>query len=338
MSDVMTIILAAGKGTRMKSGYPKVLHEVCGYPMLYHVMKAVKDAYFEQVWIVIGYKGKVVRETIEALGVKAGYVEQKEQLGTGHAVKTALATIERKEKRTLILYGDTPLLKRETLQELVEAHVSSRNVLSILTATLENPMGYGRIVRGKNNEVVEIVEEKDASAEQKKIKEINTGIYCVETEWLQEAVNVISSDNAQGEFYLTDIVSIIHDKGGQIGGIEVQDLSEIKGVNDRIDLAKAHDIMKMRILSRLMQNGVTVYHPRSIYVELDVSIDQDCVVYPNCSFIGRVDIAADCVIGSGAFLKNVTVGKKSRIGAGSYLENTNIPCGAIIPPFSILKG
>ncbi len=338
MKNVMCIVLAAGKGTRMKSEYPKVLHRVCGYPMLYHVVKAVKGCGIGNLWIVVGFKGNLVRAELESLKIDAKFVDQKEQLGTGHAVLTALRAIHDKSDLTLILYGDTPLLKSRTLIGFVENYIASECKLSILTARLPDPLGYGRILRDEKMEVVGIVEEKDATADQKRIREINTGIYCVDTEWLEDAVGKIRNDNAQGEYYLTDIVKFIREEGGKIGSFEVGDITEIEGVNDRGDLACAHKTMERRILNKLMKSGVTVYHPDTVYTELRTDIGKDSIVYPNCSFVGLVDIGCNCIVESGCYLNNVKIGSDSRIGFGSYLEGVDIPPKSLIPPFSVLKG
>ncbi len=338
MADVMCLVLAAGKGTRMKSECPKVLHRVCGRPMVWHVIDAVQRAGISGIWAIVGYKADLVREEIGGLTAISGLVEQEKQLGTGHAVRTALEAISEKSELTLIVYGDTPLLRPGTLQKLVEHHVDCGNALSILTARLEDPKAYGRILRNENGNIVGIVEQKDATEEQRRIKEINTGIYCVNTQWLDDAVKDISNDNAQGEFYLTDIVGLIHDRRGKVGGFLVDDVTEIEGVNDRIDLAFAQKIMEKRIYEKMMKNGVTIYHPESLYLEVGVSIEKDSVVYPNCSFVGDVNIGRNCVIGAGAFLKNVRIDDNARVGSGSYIENVTVPANAAIPPFAVLRG
>ena len=334
----MSIILAAGKGTRMKSARPKVLHRVCGYPMVYHVIDAVKGCGIRENWVVIGYGGEVVKDEIGKLTDGVSWIEQKEQLGTGHAVRVALDGIEKRQELTLILYGDTPLLRSETLRNFVKGHIDAENDLSILTAELPDPTGYGRIVRDKDGKIVGIVEEKDATDEQRKINEINTGIYCVKTDWLEDAVGKLSDDNAQGEFYLTDIVSLIGGGGGKIGSFPVVDLAEIEGVNDRVDLARAQHIMENRILEELMKSGVTIYHPDSLYVEAGLEIGRDSIVYPNCSFVDSVKIGRECVIGSGSYFKRVSIGDYCNIGVGSYLENVEIPSKTTVPPFSVLRG
>ncbi len=338
MAQVMCFILAAGKGTRMKSGYPKVLHRVCGRPMLWHVINAVQGAGIEKFWTVIGYGGDLVREEMDGVAAVSGWVEQKEQLGTGHAVRVALEEISERDEFTLIVYGDTPLLRPVTLKGLIENHITYDYELSILTAVLDNPKGYGRIIRDKTGSIIGIVEEKDSTADQREIREINTGIYCVKTAWLEDAVKNLTNDNAQGEFYLTDIVGLICSGGGKVGGFSVSDVKEIEGVNDRVDLACAQEIMERRICEDLMKAGVTMYHPGSLYVEVGISIGKDSVVYPNCSFVGSVRVGENCFIHSGCYLRNAYIGDNTRVGVGSYLDDVSVPANSNIPPFSVVKG
>jgi len=339
MEGIMAIILAAGKGTRMKSRYPKVLHRVFGQPMVSYVLESVQRAGIEKLWVVIGYQADTVKSELEDLNLKSlNWVCQEEQLGTGHAVRMALECIERKEVVTLILCGDTPLLRPETITQIITHHQASGASLTILTAILDNPRGYGRVLRDEEGLPSSIVEERDATAEEKEIREVNTGIYCIETGRLEHVIGQLEDKNAQSEFYLTDIVHLIRKDGGSIAACRVSDPEEIEGVNDRIDLALAHRALQKRRTIDLLKSGVTIYQPENIYLEKTVHIGKDSIIFPYSTFLGTVDIGENCRIASHCCLKNAAIGNNVDVGFGSILNGVSIASGSIIPPHSRLMG
>ena len=310
MSDLVAVILAAGKGTRMKSKLPKVLHKVGGKPMVEHVLQAAEASGARKKIVVVGFGSEKVTEF---LGKRAEIVLQKEQLGTGHAVLQAEPLLQEFVGTILILCGDTPLLEGQELKSFYEEHKASGAAASVLTACTHNPTGYGRILREDNNNVMGIVEEKDASDEQKAICEINTGIYCVEAPLLFEILHTLSCDNAQGEYYLTDILLKLREKGQKICGIVTKDFPMIMGINSRRQLAEAESIMRGRILDKLMDNGVTIMDPASTFIEATVEIGADTIIYPFTWLEGQTNIGEGAIIGPQVRLTNVEVGSETQL-------------------------
>lgn len=331
MSDLVTIILAAGKGTRMRSKYPKVLHEVGGSPMLQHVIDAAAEIGASDKIIVVGHGAELVSKMV---GDQGSIVLQQEQLGTGHAVMQAQSALENFTGTAMILCGDTPLLDSAQLKSFYLLHKESRAAATVLTAVIPDPTGYGRIVRDGSGNVCSIVEQKDASEEEKLIKEINTGIYCVECPLLFRALASLSDSNAQGEYYLTDILAILNTSGHKVCGVITEDTDMIMGVNSRQQLAAAEALMRNRVLDRLMNDGVTIMDPASTFIEKNVKIGRDTVIYPFTWLEGRTEIGEDCRIGPNVRLTNVTAGKnvelqylyahncsmKDNITAGPYVH------------------
>ncbi len=310
MSDLVAIILAAGKGTRMKSKLPKVLHKVGGKPMVEHVMKAAEAAGAQHKIVVVGFGSEKVTEFI---GGRAKVVLQAEQLGTGHAVLQAEPALAGQKGTALILCGDTPLLVGEELKKFCAAHQASGAAVSVLTARTTEPFGYGRIVRDEAGNVEKIVEEKDATAQQKSITEINTGIYCVEYPLVFELLHSLSTNNAQGEYYLTDILSKCKEKGEKVAGIVTEDFPMVMGINSRRQLAAAESIMRQRILDSLMDSGVSIIDPASTFIEASVEIGRDTVIYPFTWLQGQTKIGEDCEIGPNVRLSDVEVGTETHI-------------------------
>ena len=310
MSDLVAIILAAGKGTRMKSKLPKVLHKVGGAPMVEHVLRAAKTAGAVRTIVVVGFGSEKVTEFI---GGRAKVVLQAEQLGTGHAVLQAEKALAGTKGTALILCGDTPLLDGEELKKFCTAHKQSGAAVSVLTAKTPEPFGYGRIVRDKAGNVESIVEEKDATAEQKAITEINTGIYCVEYPLAFELLHTISQNNAQGEYYLTDILTKCRENGKKIAGILTEDFPMVMGINSRKQLAAAESIMRERILDKYMDEGVSIMDPTSTFIENGVEIGRDTVIYPYTWLQGKTKIGEDCEIGPSVRLQDVEVGNGTHI-------------------------
>ena len=310
MANLTAVILAAGKGTRMKSKLPKVLHKVGGHPMLEHVMDAAEAAGCRDNVVVIGHGAELVRELV---GDRARIALQAEQLGTGHAVLQAADTLKDFTGTVMILCGDTPLLEAEELEKFYAEHVKSGAAATVMSALMDDPFGYGRILRDANGDVAGIVEQKDASEEQKQIKEINTGNYCVEAPLLFEVLRTLGNDNAQGEYYLTDVLAKLRAMGKKVGGVITADSEMIMGVNSRRQLAEAESVMRRRIAERHMDDGVTIMDPASTFIEKSVKIAPDTVIYPNTWLQGATVIGEDCEIGPNVHLENVKVADGCRV-------------------------
>ena len=304
MANLTAVILAAGKGTRMKSKLPKVLHKVGGHPMLEHVMDAAEAAGCRDNVVVIGHGAELVRELV---GSRARIALQAEQLGTGHAVLQAADTLKNFTGTVMILCGDTPLLEAEELRKFYAEHVKSGAAATVMSAMMEDPFGYGRILRDANGDVAGIVEQKDASEEQKLIKEINTGNYCVEAPLLFEVLRTLGNNNAQGEYYLTDVLAKLRAMGKKVGGVVTADSEMIMGVNSRRQLAEAESVMRRRILEKLMDEGVTVMDPASTFIEKSVKIASDTTLYPYTWLQGETVVGEDCEIGPCVRMENVKV-------------------------------
>lgn len=310
MANLTAVILAAGKGTRMKSKLPKVLHKVGGHPMLEHVMDAAEAAGCRDNVVVIGHGAELVRELV---GDRARIALQAEQLGTGHAVLQAADTLKDFTGTVMILCGDTPLLEADELEKFYAEHVKSGAAATVMSALMDDPFGYGRILRDANGDVAGIVEQKDASEEQKQIKEINTGNYCVEAPLLFEVLRTLGNDNAQGEYYLTDVLAKLRAMGKKVGGVITADSEMIMGVNSRRQLAEAESVMRRRIAERHMDDGVTIMDPASTFIEKSVKIAPDTVIYPNTWLQGETVIGEDCEIGPNVRLENVKVADGCRV-------------------------
>lgn len=310
MANLTAVILAAGKGTRMKSKLPKVLHKVGGHPMLEHVMDAAEAAGCRDNVVVIGHGAELVRELV---GGRARIALQAEQLGTGHAVLQAADTLKDFTGTVMILCGDTPLLEADELEKFYAEHVKSGAAATVMSALMDDPFGYGRILRDANGDVAGIVEQKDASEEQKQIKEINTGNYCVEAPLLFEVLRTLGNDNAQGEYYLTDVLAKLRAMGKKVGGVITADSEMIMGVNSRRQLAEAESVMRRRIAERHMDDGVTIMDPASTFIEKSVKIAPDTVIYPNTWLQGETVIGEDCEIGPNVRLENVKVADGCRV-------------------------
>ncbi len=310
MSNLVAIILAAGKGTRMRSKYPKVLHKVGGKPMLQHVIDAATAAGADKKVIIVGHEA----EMVEAMVGKQGTIAlQKEQLGTGHAVMQTAEALKGFTGTALILCGDTPLLDGEELKKFCDAHKASGAAATVLTAIMDDPFGYGRIVRDANGNVQGIVEQKDATKEQKAIKEINTGIYCMECPQMFDVLATLTNDNAQGEYYLTDVLQKLNAAGAKVGGISTDDSDMVMGINSRKQLSVAEGVMRQRILDKLMDAGVTIMDPASTFIEASVKIGRDTVIYPYTWLEGTTEIGEDCEIGPNARFTNVKIGDDNHL-------------------------
>lgn len=348
--DISAIILAAGSGKRMNSKRNKILHKLCGRPLVEHVANASIEAGINSIYVVVGRDAEQVREE---LGAGFDYINQEDRLGTGHAVMQ-VEPAYRGETTVLILCGDTPLIRQETLRLMLETHRESEADATILTAYLDEPGDYGRIVRNSSGVVTGIIEAKDATVEQREIHEINTGFFCFKSSKLFAALKGVDRRNAQGEYYLTDVIALMASAGDIVASCELKDMAEATGINDRIRLAEAEGIMRRRITQRLMLGGVTFLQPETSLIDDTVQIGRDTVIYPGCIIQGRTAIGEDCQIGPGTHLADCevadgvtiehSVAKQSRIGAGcqigpfAYLRpQTELADGVKVGDFVELK-
>ncbi len=292
MEKCTAVILAAGEGTRMKSKIPKVLHRAAGLTMLEWVVRAVRGVHLSKCVVVCGRGKEAVQQSLKEQAV---YVEQAERKGSGHAVMCAADELEHADGYTLIIAGDMPLLRTETIKALIRVAKEGNYACAMLTAELENPFGYGRILRNELSDVTAIVEEKDATEQQRAIHEVNASCYCVCTPLLLECLKELKPSNAQGEYYLTDIVSILNEKGEKVGAYVAADARECMGVNDRVQLAEVSEILRERILMEHMKNGVTMIDPKNTYIDADCEIGQDTVIYPNVTLEKGTVVGAEVI-------------------------------------------
>lgn len=333
MKERFAIILAAGKGTRMKSALYKVLHPVCGKPMVEHIMNRVQEIQPTEIVTIVGHGAKRVQEQ---LGERTHYALQAEQLGTGHAVLQAASFLQGKKGTTLVISGDTPLLTSETLQALFEYHEDKKAAATVLTAHASDPTGYGRIIRDEAGTVLKIVEQKDATPSEAQVKEINTGTYCFDNELLFDALANIDTNNAQGEYYLTDIMEILKDAGDVVAAFQTADFTESLGVNDRVALAEANQIMRERINTTHMRNGVTLVNPKATYIDADVTIGAETVIEPGVYLKGKTTIGEGCQLLGQTQIVDSTIGSQVTI-TSSVIEESIVHDQVDIGPFAHLR-
>ena len=328
-----SVILAAGMGTRMKSKMPKVLHKVCGKPLSKWVIDASEAAGADKVCAVVGHKAETVKEV---LGDVCKFALQAEQKGTGHAVMQAIDVIKNSKGEVVILNGDTPLITAETINKAIEYHKNNGNQATVITAILDDATGYGRIVRDNDGSVLKIVEQKDASKEEKKINEVNSGMYVFDAQSLVYALDKITPNNAQGEYYLTDTLEILLSAGKKIGGYAISDNDEIRGINDRVQLNEAEKIMQKRINEYHMRNGVTMRNPESVYIEDGVEIGNDTEICQNVTIKSGTKIGSDCVIGSGSMLDRAVIHDGVDVLSSVILES-EVDEGTHVGPFAYIR-
>ncbi len=336
MQEIISIILAAGKGTRMKSDLVKVLHPLLGVPMLsYPVELSLKDIKVEKTILVVGHQADKIKEKFK--DPRIHFVLQEEQLGTGHAVLQALPFLQSFNGTVLILCGDVPLVKMETLRSFIDTFWRNESNLSVLTAVVENPSGYGRIIRGPTGWLERIVEEKDGSDDEKLIREINTGIFCIKAPFLIDGLKEIGQENAQGEYYLTDLVEIGRKRGVRCSAHMVADPTEVMGINTRADLAVANEVLRQEKVMDLMLSGVTIIDPKTAYADKTVEIGKDTIVHPNCVLQGKTKIGERCVIESNARIVDSLIGNEVLVRSNSVITESKIDDGASIGPFAHLR-
>lgn len=333
---IFSIILAAGEGTRMKSKLPKVLHKICGKPLLSHVINTAKASGIDKNIVIIGNKSDLVRKTIEEEVI---FIEQPMgegvPYGTGFAVMQAKDFIE-DDSHVIILYGDTPLITSDTINNIVDFHKKGNYEATVLSADFDDPTGYGRIIRDKNGNVEAIVEHKDASELQREIKEINSGIYCFNGKSLKLALDRLDNNNAQNEYYITDAIKILNDLGLRVGGYKILDSEEIFGINSREQLAEAEKIMRKRINNIHMSNGVTIINPDNTYIDADARIERDTIIYPGVIIEGKTSIGEDCILGHNSRIVDSVIGNRVEIQISTILES-KIDDDAHIGPYAYLR-
>ena len=350
------VVLAAGHGTRMRSARPKPLHRLCGRPMILHVLDALSELPVTRVVVVVGHRAEWVTKTLiehAPPGMAIEFVEQVEQRGTGDAMSVALTGLPDEEDGddgdVVVLPGDTPLLRPGTLARLVRAHRAADDAATLLTAVLDDPTGYGRVVRGRDDAVARVVEEADATDAEREVGEVNTSMYCFKRSVLAPSLRRLSPSNAQGEYYLTDVVSVLYEAGHRVGSVVVEDTMEVAGVNDRAQLAVAEAELRDRINERWMRRGVTMWDPQTTYIDTEVTLATDVVLLPGVILQGACVIGehaeigpdtrlVDTVVGEGAVIassvcRRSVVGPDARVGPFAVLEEgTEVPAGGVVGP------
>jgi bifunctional UDP-N-acetylglucosamine pyrophosphorylase/glucosamine-1-phosphate N-acetyltransferase len=329
MSELVTIILAAGKGTRMKSAHPKVLHQVCGKAMVRHVLDAAEAAGSKRNIIVVGFGADEVRAE---LGNAAEVVVQAEQLGTGHAVLQAEPLLQDAHGTVMVLCGDTPLLTGALVKKLYDEHEKAGAKATVLTAVMPDATGYGRVIRTAAGNVEKIVEHKDATEEERAVREVNSGIYCFEKDALFSALKNVGCDNAQGEYYLPDVLSILRERGEKIWAVAADDYEETLGVNSRMHLAQAEKILRRRKNLELMESGVTLMDPESTFVDADVVVGRDTVIYPFTWLEGKTAVGEACTLGPSSRFTDTKIGN-GVTAHFVYAHECEIESGATMGPF-----
>jgi bifunctional UDP-N-acetylglucosamine pyrophosphorylase/glucosamine-1-phosphate N-acetyltransferase len=333
MSNTYAIVLAAGQGTRMKSDLYKVLHPVCGKPMVAHVIDNIKKLEAKRIVTIVGHGAEQVEQT---LGAKSEYVLQEEQLGTAHAVGQAESALGNLEGTTIVVCGDTPLIRSETMEALIAHHNESGAKATILTANADDPTGYGRIVRGEDGQVLRNVEHKDATDDELVVTEINTGTYCFDNKSLFETLKKVNNDNAQGEYYLPDVIGILQAEGARVSAHVTNDFSETLGVNDRVVLSQAERVMRNRLAEMHMRNGVTIINPENTYISADAEIGRDTILQPGTMIEGNTKIGEGCTIGPNSQIVNSVIGNETTVHSSVIVES-NIGSNTAVGPFAHVR-
>ena len=333
MKNRYAIVLAAGQGTRMKSKLYKVLHPILGKPMINYVLDALQPSSVETMVTVVGHGAE---DVMSQIGNKSSFVVQEEQLGTAHAVLQAEALLKDKQGTTIVVCGDTPLITSETFEQLFEYHESLQSKATILTTKVEDPTGYGRVLRSENLDVERIVEHKDATDKEKRVNEINTGTYCFDNEALFAALTKVDNNNAQQEYYLPDVIEILKAQGEKVAAFMTENEDETIGINDRIALANAEKVMRTRLNEQHLRNGVTIIDPDTTYIGPEVTIEQDVTIQPGTMILGETRIGEGTLIGSNSEIDNCIIGNDSVIRQ-SVVKNSKIGTKANIGPFAHIR-
>ncbi len=335
MGDLAVLILAAGKGTRMKSDLVKVLHPVAGSPMLSYSLDLSRNLKPSRLVIVVGFQADLVQERFKAEDIT--FSVQKEQLGTGHAVLAARPALQGFHGIALILSGDVPLLTERTVKSFLQFHQERQATLSVMTVELENPQGYGRVFRNADGSLMRITEDKDLMPGEEKVREINTGIYCVDADFLFSALSHVTPQNAQKEYYLTDIVAQANAEKKKVFPFRVEDSLEVMGINTRVELAKANQVMKKKIAEQHMLDGVTLIDPETTYIEREVKIGRDSVIYPNCYLLGKTSLGIACLVEPGCKLTDTQAGNRVTIKVSSVITESILEDHVEVGPFAHLR-
>ncbi len=336
MTDLHVVVLAAGKGTRMKSARPKVLHTLAGRPLIEHVLITARSLDVVETVIVVGHGADEVRAAL-AHHDTLRFVVQSPQLGTGHALLQAESALAGRSGTVLLLYADVPLLEAGTLHRLLEAHRAAGASATVLTAELADPYGYGRIIRDQAGQLARIVEERDASAAERAVREVNSGIYALELGPLFESLHQLATDNAQGEYYLTDLVAHYRNRRLPLATLRVNDAGELRGVNSRVDLAELSAVLRQRKCRELMLAGVTLEDPASIYVDADVTVGEDTTIAPAVRLTGRTTIGQRCHIHSGTRISDSTLGDDVTVLDGCVVDQSSVGSHVSLGPFARLR-
>ena len=329
------VVLAAGKGTRFRSEKPKVLHEICGRPMIAYLLDRLPELGIEKAWVVVGEGSEEVRRALSSYPVD--FVLQDRQMGTGHAVMSARPHFSSLSGSLIVLYGDTPLIPTGTLDELFQARETTGADEVLLTVELEDPTGYGRILRDSEGRISDIIEEKEATADQKTIREINAGFACFSLPVLVECLEFLRNDNKSGEYYLTDMVKILTGRGRRVETLQYPGTDDVFGINDRIELSAAENRMRMRINTGLMRAGVTLLDPEHTFIDATVTVGPDTVVHPGAIIGGRTRIGSSCVIGAYTQIRDSILADCVTVDHGAVVRGSTLMQGRIIGPNSSLK-
>jgi bifunctional UDP-N-acetylglucosamine pyrophosphorylase/glucosamine-1-phosphate N-acetyltransferase len=334
MKNFACVVLAAGKGKRMRSTLTKVLHPICGKPMLFYVLKLVEKLNVLKTIVVVGRQKERVVNQFKNWNVT--FVDQDKQLGTADAVMRAEGALHDLDADVLILAGDTPLLDYTTIRRMLKLHAEEKSDITLLTTELENPTGYGRILR-VNGTIEGIVEEKDATEKERRIKEVNAGVYLFRKEGLFDTLKKIRPDNIQGEYYLTDVVRIIQGEKGSIHSVKADDWREVTGINDRATLSFVAELIAERIKERMMKSGVSIISPKDTVIEYGVEVGKDTVLYPFVTLEGNTSIGEGCRIHSYCSIRDSMIGNDAIIGEHSIIQSSKIPDKKEIPPYSKVR-
>ncbi len=343
-TDLDILILAAGLGTRMKSNLAKVLHRLDGRPLINHVCAAAAELAPRKIYVVVGHQAEDVKAAVlnELDANAAEFALQEKQLGTGDAVNAAREFLENEDSTLVVLSGDVPMIRPETLSALIQLHRDYRSrgaACTVLTVRLKDPSGYGRVVRDENGAFERIIEQKDASEEEKQIDEINSGIYCFDTKKLYSALSHVRNDNAQGEFYLTDVPQILRDQGDDVAIFQCGDPREVEGVNDRRQLADMEKAIRRHTIETLMlESGVTFIDPKSVYISAKTTIGRDTVVHPNVTIAGESVVGEGCTIRSGTRIHNSKIGSGVEIRDNCLIRDSEVGDNCTLGPMAHLRG
>lgn len=334
-ADVAVVILAAGLGTRMKSATAKVLHPLVGRPMIVHVLKAAAGLSATKTVLVLGHQADRVADAVKEFETES--VIQEQQLGTGHAVLQAEKALKKFKGDVVILSGDVPLIRAETIARLVQHHRKSGDVLTMMTAMVDDPTGYGRVIKDAKGSLLRVVEHKDATTQERGVREINTGIYCIGASFLFSHLKTLGNSNAQGEYYLPDLIATAVEKGLGAGTVSADDVEEVMGINNRVELAQAEKVLRRRINELWMREGVTFVAPEMTFVDDGVRIGRDVILSPGCLLQGATVIGGGCTVGPYSRIIDTRIGSAVEVLDGCVIEESQIEDGCHVGPFAHLR-